>query len=153
MGTAHGGLGGIFNNNWIAEKWDAHFLTTCSQSIEFLELFSLTAGVLTWSHKLTNTRLIIFCDNTAVKNMVNSMATSCVQCRKLIRLLALDGIRMNCRIFVRYVRSKFNVLADSLSRGKWAQFWRKAPKTMNRYPDELPKEIWPVEELWNRQCI
>ena len=85
--------------------------------------------------------------------MVNFWASSCVQCRKLIRLLALDCMKCNRRIFVRYVRSKLNFLADALSRGRMHDFWKKAPITMSKRPDELPLSIWPVEKLWNTEVI
>ena len=144
----NGGLGGIFNKRWIAKQWDKKFLQDCKPSIEFLELFALTTGILTWSHLLVNTRIVIFCDNTSVQDMVNSMATSCVQCRKLIRLLAWDGVVKNRRIFVRHVRSKLNSLADALSRNQMDEFWSKVPVGMNEKPDEIPKELWPVSKLW-----
>ena len=148
-----GGLGGVYNNNWIAETWGTEFLLRCKPSIEFLELFALTAGIITWSNSLVNPRSIVFCDNEAVKNMVNSLASSCEQCRKLIRILALDGIQKNRRVFIRYISSKFNILADALSRGKMRLFWRVAPKTMNKIKNKIPDCVWPVEKLWHKKFI
>ena len=55
-----GGLGGIYNDNWIAETWGKDFILKNKPSIQYLELFALTAGVITWSDSLVNTRLIIF---------------------------------------------------------------------------------------------
>ena len=74
------GMGAVFNNNWIVAKWGSQFIQNCDPSIEFLELFALTAAVLTWSSKfpcLHNSRVTIFCDNEAVMHMVNNMASSC----------------------------------------------------------------------------
>ena len=142
------GIGGIFGNRWIVQKWNPGFISKCNPSIEFLELYSLVAAVLTWSELITNCCIVIFCDNDAVKFMVNKMTSPCPKCMKLIRLLAFDGILQNHRLFVKFVSSKDNFLADSLSRMKFAKFWRDAPKTMNSRPDKIPEHISPVETVW-----
>ena len=41
-----------------------------------------------------------------------------------------------------------NVLADSLSRGKFTKFWEEAPHDMNKEPEESPDELWPVSKIW-----
>ena len=142
------GMGAVFNNNWLVQKWGSEFIRTQKPSIEFLELYALTVGILTWSTKLQNMRIIIFCDNEAVIQMVNNMTSKCPKCMKLIRLLALDGMISNRRVFVRYISSKSNILADSLSRMKFKTFWKNAPPTINKFPDTIHKEIWPIEKIW-----
>ena len=42
------GFGCILNNRWIWGKWQTGFIKNCTPSIEFLELFGLCAGMLTW---------------------------------------------------------------------------------------------------------
>ena len=80
------GFGAIFGNRWIAELWGSDFIDKESPSIEFLELYALVAAILTWGHypKLSNTRVIVFCDNQATLHMVNNLASSCPKCMKLI---------------------------------------------------------------------
>ena len=110
------GMGAVFENSWIMAKWGSQFIRLCQPSIEFLELFALTVAVLTWRGRpeLKNARIIIFCDNESVLHMVNNAASSCTQCRKLIRILTLDGIKNKRTLFVRHVRSENNDLADAL---------------------------------------
>ena len=155
LSLIHGGLGGIFNDRWIAQKWDKEFLIREKPSIEYLELYALAAGLFTWGHhkSLRNTRLIIFCDNQSVQRMVNQLTSRCPQCLKLIRLIAFDGIRYNRRILVEYVESKKNILADALSRSNFVRFWNKAPTTMSKYADKLPEKIWPPSKLWYSENI
>ena len=100
------GLGGIFGHSWICKLWGRDFIMDNHPSIEFLELFALTAGILTWGHRLANMRVSVFCDNESVKNMVNNSTSHCSQCMKLIRLIVLDNIKHNRRIFVKHVRSE-----------------------------------------------
>ena len=123
-------------------------------SIEFLELFALTAAVVTWCQKdtsLHNRRIKIFCDNESVMYMVNASASTCSQCRKLIRILTLCNIRYNNRIFVKHIRSKDNLLSDALSRLDFDRFWRNAPQSMNPKPDLLDERLWPINKIWNSQ--
>ena len=90
------GLGAVFQNNWMAERWNPDFIKTQDPSIEVLELYALMLGLLTWSSykelPLRNNWITIFCDNQAVVSMVNNLSTSCLQCRKFIRLIALCSI-------------------------------------------------------------
>ena len=117
-------------------------------SIEFLELYALVAAVLTWSNKLVNVRVIIFCNNQAVISMVNNLTSKCQQCMKLIRMLVLDNLKMDRRVFVKFVQSQSNILADALSRLQYKRFWENAPVTMRKYPDAIPSCIFPVENIW-----
>ena len=117
------GMGAVYGNRWLVMTWGKQFIEQYQPSIEYLELFALTAGILTWSKYLKNCRIIIFCDNEAVVHMVNNMTSHCKQCMKLIRLLVLDGLVMNRRVFVRHICLEFNILADALSRQQFQRFW------------------------------
>ena len=143
-------FGGIFGNRWIVGRWGSDFIDQQKPSIEYLEFYALLAGILTWGSdtELCNTRVVIFCDNKAVVHMINNYTSGCKKCMKLLRMLALDNLQHNRRVFVKYVASADNDLVDSLSRMQFKRFWRLAPKTMNRQPDKIPDSIWPVEKLW-----
>ena len=98
------GFGAFFRNRWMYGQWDTTFITECKPSIEFLELFALVAALTAWNkdRQLINARVGIFCDNEAVMHMVNSLASSCPQCMKLIRIIALQRIAFNRRVKVLY---------------------------------------------------
>ena len=144
------GMGGIFQNRWFAQKWDKQFIIDQQPSICYLELFALVTAVLIWGSdkRLCNTRVSILCDNEGVVHMINSMTGKCPHSMKLIRLLALDNLKFNRRIFVKHISSQKNYLADSLSRLDFCRFWRLAPTNTSRYPDCLPTEIWPMQKVW-----
>ena len=144
------GYGGVFNNRWIIGKWGEHFIRTQRPSIQFLELYALVAGIITWSNEnqLKNARVEIYCDNQPVQGMVNTLTTGCEQCMKLIRILMVDNMRSNRRVFVKYIKSKDNELADALSRMDLKRFWRNAPENMNKIPDIVPDCINPVSKVW-----
>ena len=73
------GYGCFYDGRWMYGAWDRKFLQEAKPSIEFLELFALCAGILTWAESLKNRRIIIFCDNQAVVEMVNQ-TTSKIAC-------------------------------------------------------------------------
>ena len=103
--NAKPGIGGVFGNRWIMQKWPEKFIKDQKPSIEFLELFALTAAVITWSRHITNTRIVIFCDNKAVVHMINNTTSKCRHCMKLICMLVLDGLISNRQVFVKHVLS------------------------------------------------
>ena len=146
------GMGAVCGTNWMFGQWDADFLREADPSIEFLELYTLAVSLLTWVDfkelPLRNNRITIFCDNQAVVSMVNNLASSCKQCQKLIRLIALCGIKHNLRVFVRYVRSSDNWLSDALSRLDFFRFYKLAPKNMNKNPDRPKADFWPAQKIW-----
>ena len=125
------GMGAVFLeiDAWIQMNWDSDFILSQKPSIEFLELYALVASLLTWgdTQYLSNCRVSVYCDNQVVVHMVNNFASSCEQCMKLLRILTLDCIRRNRRVFVLYVRTNLNKLADALSTRKFVKFWEIAP--------------------------
>ena len=142
------GFGAIFNNFWIAGQWEPGFVKNKNPSIEYLELYGLTAALLTWGHLLKNQRVQIYCDNTAVVAMINNSTSSCKNCMILIRLIVLNNLINNRRVFAKYVNTKLNDLADSLSRMQMERFWRLAPPTMSRVPSQVSPLIFPVSKIW-----
>ena len=145
------GFGAVYQTRWIYGQWEPDYITECGPSIEYLELFALTAAILTWGQEsnLLNNRIIIFCDNEAVVQMVNQVTSSCKNCMYLIRLLVLNGLVANRRVFARHVRSKDNGLSDSLSRLQFKRFRRLGPH-MQQLPDRVSSLLWPASKIWKK---
>ena len=136
------GMGVVYKNHYIVERWDNKFLRDKQPSIQFLELYTLVCAVLTWGSQLSNMRVKIYCDNKSVMDMCNSYSSSCEYCIKLIRILVIDNLKWNRRVFVKYIKSASNVLADAFSRQNFQEFWDHAPETMLKNPDKIPSDIW-----------
>ena len=141
------GFGAVSGDRWMYGKRDPEFIAHQELSIEFLELYALCAGIFTWESLLSNCRITIFCDNTAVVTMVNNLTSSCKNCMVLIRMLTLNGLKFNRRIRTKYVPTKDNFLADSLSQGQMSRFRALGPH-MNSNPDIMHSDLWPIEKLW-----
>ena len=136
---------------WMYQIWSESFIKKHKPSIEYLELFAVTAAVLTWIHKFKNRRIILFCDNQSVVDMINATSTSCKNCMVLIRIIVLRGLINNVRIFARHVAGVKNVFADSLSRNKIGHFkdlCEESERAIDPMPTQLPSIIWPIEKIW-----
>ena len=147
------GFGAVYGNHWTFGVWEKDFIRTHDPSIEYLELFALCIGIFSWGNELANRRVIVHCDNQAVVQMINNTTSSCVNCMYLIRMLVLDGIMYNRRLFAKYIKSGDNILADALSRQQLKRFWDNASMTMDPYPGKLPEEIWPMSRIWQENKI
>ena len=141
------GFGSILKTHWIQEFWPEGFVENNKPSIEFLELYALIAGVLTWELELSNIRAILHCDNMAVVHMINNMVSKCANCMRLLRLLILSGLKFNRRLTAVYINTKDNGLSDALSRGQWERFRRLGPN-MEIVGDKITDQIWPISKIW-----
>ena len=142
------GCGAYCDQEWTFCKWNEAFLKQKKPSIEYLELYGLTVGVLLWIGKFKNRNICLFCDNESVKHMVNNLSAHCPNNMFLIRLIALETMVHNVHVTVKHVKSKDNEKADALSRLQFDRFSRLAGDYMNKFPTEMPSCIWLVEKIW-----
>ena len=142
------GFGCIYKKRWLFGQWEPNFIRSRKPSIEFLELFALCAGIFTWKESLANCRIVVFCDNQAVVNMINKITSSCKHCMYLLRLLVLNGLKYNRRVWAKYVRSRDNGLSDALSRLQLKRF-RKLDPSMAEHPNWIDSQMWPVSKLYD----
>ena len=140
------GYGCVYQTNWIFGQWEPGFISKYQPSIEVLELFALCAGIFTWANKIANQRIIIFCDNMGVVNMVNNNSSKCKRCMYLLRILTLNNLIYNRCISVKYIHSKDNILSDALSRLLLKRF-RKFGLEMSQQPDQISEELWPFSRI------
>ena len=145
--SASKGFGVYCNKQWVAKKWPTGFIQNCDPSIEYLELYRVTTAVLLWIKNFNNRRICLFTDNDSVKNMINHTTASCKNCMVLIRLIVLESLMWNVRIFAKFVRSKNNSKADALSRTQFERF-RRLDENMDIEATDMPEKIWPIEKIW-----
>ena len=136
------GFGCVFGNKWTWGSWEPGYIDKLHPSIEYLKLFAMITVVLTWEYELRNIRMIVLCNNQVVVSMVNNLSSSCPHCMTLIRILVLNGLKFNRRVFAQYLTTKQNFLSDTLSRGQLERFFRLAPLTMSHSPDCLSEQMW-----------
>ena len=147
------GMGATFSGHWLFVKWEENYIVLHDPSIEYLELLGVSAAILTWGHLLQNKRIVIYCDNQAVVAMVNKMSSSCKNCMYLLRLITLNNLVYNHRVFAKYISTKENDLSDALSRLQFDRFWRLAGQKgihMDEHPSRISSLIWPASKIWQK---
>ena len=141
------GFGAYCGSEWSYGQWNKDFMKACEPSIEYLELFAITVGVLNWIKIFKNRRVTSFCDNESVVYMINNAAAKCKRCMVLLRIITLEGMIHNVRIQAKHVRTEKNGKADALSRLDFKRF-RKLGPNMNLQPSPIPECLWPMNKVW-----
>ena len=70
----------------------------------------------------------------------------------LIRILTLESLEKNLRVFAKYVTTKANGLVDSLSRGQMGRFKHLVQDMkieVDAYQTELPQVLFPLDKYWS----
>ena len=142
------GGGSLCGKEWFFVGWNEQFLRIAKPSIEYLELYSLTAGILLWIHKFHDSKVNLFCDNKAVVSMVNNCSSKCRNCMVLIRLIVLQCLKFNVVVRVKYVRSGANARADAISRRKFELFHQLSQYKAQENPQKMPDVLIPMSKIW-----
>ena len=141
-------FGGICGNAYFKGFWPRDFIATQKPSIEYLELYAVAVSVLLWVKNFANKRICIFVDNDSIRRMLNKSTTKCKNCLVLIRLIVLECVTWNVRLFAEHVVSAKNNFADALLRNQMARFHLDAMKEFDELPETIPRELWPIEKIW-----
>ena len=145
------GCGGVCGQSWFIMDWNSKFMSTRDPSINYLELFALTIGVVLWIEQFPNRPVTIFCDNMSVIHMVNNTSSRCPHCMILIRIIVLHCLKFNVKLSAEHVLGVRNQFADLLSRHKYKQFWQLARARNRKFahkPDCIPEQLSCLERLW-----
>lgn len=141
--------GGYFDGRYFFQPWEEGMIARTEADINLLELYVVVASVHLWGKFLKGTRVVIFSDNMATVQMVNSAASKCPRCMHLIRQLTRVSLKWSMRIFLRHVIGKKNTLADFLSRLKIKEFKALVPRGKLIEPGEsIPRILWPIPDNW-----
>ena len=141
------GFGVYCGTSWCFGRWDENFIKDKQPSIEYLELYALTVGVLLYLKRFPNKNVCIYCDNESVKHQVNNMSGKDKNSMNLLRLIVLECMIQNIHLEVLYVRTTDNGKADALSRLQFKRFRTLGPN-MSRFPNSIPHHIWPINKIW-----
>lgn len=134
--------------HYCFDVWEAGLITLYDPSVQFLELFALSVGILLFAHGLKNKTVHIYCDNMAVVQMVNNGASACRHCMLLIRRLTLCALFNNIKFEVRHVSSRDNTFSDLLSRNKHQQFLEALPVDVKPCRLPIPRELLPISKFY-----
>ena len=70
---------------------------------------------------------------------------------KLLRKLALFCLKINTRVFAKWVMGTANQRADFLSHQEISHFKKLTRNDrIDEYPEKLPEELWPATKLFEK---
>ena len=104
---------------WMHVQWEAEFFKKFNPSIDFLELYSLLARVVTWVPHLTNCTLLFHSDNTPTMHALINKSSDSHQMMILLQFLTLFCMLNNITITVKHISGKTNLICDYLSQLKF----------------------------------
>ena len=143
------GFGGVHGQHWFFGQWEVGYIDRYDPSIEYLELYAVCVSIYLWTNSIKDKRIVLFCDNQAVVNIINNSSARCKNCMKLIRLIMSRYMLFNCRVFARWVRGSSNSRVDLLSRQKISQFKQiTCNAQIDDYPESLLQALWPASKIW-----
>ena len=56
-------------------------------------------AVINWLKLFRNRKIVLFCDNEAVVNMISNSSSKCKNCMVLIRFIVLESLSCYARVF------------------------------------------------------
>ena len=131
------GFGALFGNKWIRGAWPK---TDKKSSIDYRELFAITAAVLTWGHLWEGLRIVFVTDNKPISQVWDSGSSSSRPLMSLIRPLYLFAARTGFSISFKHIFGTSNPLPDASSRFQMQKFFDLMPQA-DRTPTELPDNV------------
>jgi len=130
------GYGAYFAGHWFRGSWPTSMQSW--SSIAVCELIPIVLAFLTWGTKMRNRKVLIYCDNQAVKEVLNKQSSRCSVMMTLVRILTLECLKLNILIRCVFVPSFSNQIADALSRNQLERFRALAPEA-DQEPTPTPR--------------
>lgn len=107
-----------------------------------LELYPILLALQLFAAQMSNTHIIIFSDNIAVVEVLNSKTTKHPQMLILLRQLVLHCLQHNIIFTGKHISGKYNVLADALSRSIHTSKMLQE-HLMDTQPTVVPENLLP----------
>ena len=135
---------------WIYGAWEEQFLETYQPSIDFLEIYALLAGVVTWMPHLTDIAVLFWLDNTPTVFALRNKLCDSPQMLFLLHLLTLFCMTHKITILARHVRGVPNTISDKLSHFQFQDFHALKPEHAACFPSNPSDLISPLSICMQR---
>ena len=104
-----------FKGAWMYSQWDFQFFMDFLPSIDFLELYALLTGVVTWVPYPSNKIVLFHSDNTPTVHALINKSSDSNQMMILLRFLTLFCMLNNITVSAKHICGKKNLICDYLS--------------------------------------
>ena len=133
------GWGAIYQQQWIQGAWVTQN-GKVPHSIDFRELFAITAAAMTWGETWSGRRVVFITDNKPITQVWQSGTSPSSPLMSLIRPLYLFAAKIGFRISFKHIFGEYNPSADTLSRFQMDRF-RKLTPDANPNPTPFPPAV------------
>lgn len=133
------GWGLIFENMWTYGFFPVS-LENCHISEK--ELYPVLVFLLIFAKSLTNCRVMVWSDNTAVVSILNSCTSKNPFIMDMVRRITLLCLDFNVLLSARHIAGSLNDGPDALSRGNFVKF-RSCHPHADLFPLPLPRAAAP----------
>lgn len=135
------GYGAFLNNHWFQGKWSLiHHSHKEQQSIAWKELFPIYLACMVWGPQWSGKRIMLWCDNQSVINILNSKSSKISKIMDLVRKITVQTLICNFTLTSQHVPGVDNSIADALSRFQMDKFFKLAPHASPR-PTIIPESL------------
>ena len=131
------GYGAIFGNSWIRGAWSQQ---ETNLSIDYRELFAITAATFTWGYAWKGKRIVFITDNQPITQIWDKGTSPSTPIMALIRPLYLFAACNGFSISFKHIYGIYNTAADALSRFQMQRF-RSAMPNADLLPTEVPTSV------------
>lgn len=123
------GFGGYLAGQWFQGRWlpEQKLDTKTGISIVWQELYPIYLACRLWGSQWTAKRIVFFCDNESVVQILNQKTSKSPKIMDLLRPIVLCTLQNNFTFTSKHVRGLDNGIADSLSRFQMDRFKQLAP--------------------------
>ena len=109
-GAAH------FHTDWFYSNWEIDYPHLKDAHINKLELFTILLSLRRWHTSMKNKWIVVYTDNMSTMYAINKGTIRCNTSMAWLREMFWITARNNFRLTARYLTSKANKIADTLSR-------------------------------------
>ena len=135
------GCGCSFANEWAFFQWPLEWSGAALFSdMTFLEMVPVLLAIMLWGPNLQGKRVLFNIDNQALVSILNKQTSKSSRVMLLLREFVLFCMRYSIVFRAKYICSKSNDIADSLSRKQWSRFRKLVPHA-NVLPQVIPENF------------
>ncbi|XP_078017752.1 uncharacterized protein LOC144458670 [Epinephelus lanceolatus] len=137
------GFGGFYNGRWFAAEWPPELANQRQvASSALFEIYPIVVAAILWGHDWSRKSILIYSDNLAVVNIINTGCSNSPSIMPFMRRLTWHSVTHQYILRASHVPGKTNAIADSLSRFLFQKFRSLAP-----HADTLPTPVPPYSAL------
>ena len=138
------GFGGTYKTKYFYGQFPSNWRDF---NIAVLELYPIFLALQLYASELANHHIVLYTDNQAVSDILNTKTTRHIQLLHLLRKIVLHALQFNIVISSKHIPGKLNILPDALSRNSHTKLLLQN-HNMEEHPTPIPQHLLPENFKW-----